>query len=116
MRVLLTDRFVAGRKPPEKGQAEFFDTKVPGLSLRVSQGGSRAWSMLYSRAGRRVRIRLGAYPTMQLAAARTAALEAKSVIEEGGDPRAGSGGTLGELVRVLPRPARPPPPAKRADG
>jgi hypothetical protein len=37
MRVALTDRFVAAAKVVANGaRAEFFDTKVKGLSLRVS--------------------------------------------------------------------------------
>jgi hypothetical protein len=108
MRVLLTDRFVAGRKPPERGQQEFFDTKVAGLSLRLSQGGAKAWSLLYSRGRRRVRIRLGTYPAMELGAARSAALDAKASVEAGGDPRAVSGGTLAALVETyLARHVRP---------
>jgi hypothetical protein len=44
MRVLLTDRFVAGAKA--KGvRAEFFDEKVTGLSLRVPTTGVKTWNL-----------------------------------------------------------------------
>jgi integrase len=89
MRVQLTDRFVATTKT-DSVQAEFFDTKVKGLSLRVSRAGARRWHFHYTGAdGKRARTSLGTYPATPLAAARTAAIEARSSLEMGNDPRAG---------------------------
>ena len=88
MRVALTDRFVASAKAVG-GQVDYFDAKVPGLSLRVSQAGARAWCFSFTGTDRRRnRLTLGSYPAMPLAAARTAALEARATLEAGGDPRA----------------------------
>jgi integrase len=88
MRVLLTDRLVAGARPAGK-QTEYFDAKARGLSLRINQAGSRSWYWHFTGADRRRgRTLLGTYPAMSLAAARGAAVEARSLLESGADPRA----------------------------
>ena len=89
MRVQMTDRFVATAKT-DNAQAEFFDTKVKGLSLRVSRAGARRWHFHYtSSVGKRARASLGTYPATPLGAARAAAIEARSALESGSDPRVG---------------------------
>src|SRR5262249_25420901 len=88
LRVALPDRFVASAKAVGS-QVDYFDAKVPGLSLRVAQGGARAWCFSFTGTDqRRSRITLGTYPAMPLAAARAGALEARGTLEAGGDPRA----------------------------
>ena len=70
MRVLLTDRFVTTAKA-KGARSEFFDEKVPGLSLRVSATGGKAWSLHYTaHDGRRARVKLGQFPAVSLAGAR----------------------------------------------
>lgn len=70
---MLTDAKVAAIKPPAAGQEEHRDTKVTGLRLRVGSGGKKTW-IVRARAGARVQNKkLGSYPAMKLAAARTAA-------------------------------------------
>jgi integrase len=108
MRIALTDRFVASAKPG----TEYFDAKAIGLSLvPLRRGGT--WYFHFSRGGRRGRVKLGTYPAMPLAAARTAALEARATVEGGGDPTDRSGVvTVGHLVETyiakhLPRLRRP---------
>jgi integrase len=64
----LTDRTIAALKPPDKGQAEYRDDTIPGLSCRVSQGGSKTWSLVYGSPRRRVS--LGKYPFVSLKQAR----------------------------------------------
>jgi integrase len=87
MRVQFTDRFVANTKATD-ARVEHFDSKVSGLSLRVSRSGVKAWSLHYTASdGRRARVGLGAYPAMSLAAARSAALEALGSLQSGTDPR-----------------------------
>ncbi len=88
-RVALTDRFVAAAKPIDGGQTDYFDENTRGLALRVGTSGRRAWTFLYTspRDGKRARARLGNYPAMSLAGARTRALEAKGHLEKGTDPR-----------------------------
>jgi len=86
MRVALTDRFVAGAKPG----AEYFDAKVLGLSVvPLRQGAAKTWWFHFTgKDSRRARIKIGKYPGMSLATARTAALQARAALDAGQDPRA----------------------------
>jgi integrase len=88
-RLALTDRFVLGAKSDHTPQTDFFDAKTPGLALRVSNGGHKAWTFLFTATdtGKRARITLGSYPAVSLAAARTKASEARGRLQDGGDPR-----------------------------
>ena len=47
MRKALTAAAVARMRPPAKGQIEVFDRGYPGLLLRVSYGGGKAFGMFY---------------------------------------------------------------------
>jgi integrase len=76
MKVQLTDRFCAHVKST-KPQTDYFDVTVPGLALRVTSGGTKAWTFLYGAEASRRRITLGRYPSMSLAGARTAAIEVR---------------------------------------
>jgi integrase len=84
MRLMLTDRF-CDRAKSAAVQTDYFDEAMPGLALRVGRG--KTWTFLFTWGGRRVRMTLGAYPAISLAAARTRALEAKAALEAGNDPR-----------------------------
>lgn len=75
MRVQLTDRFCAHAKSPKAPQTDYFDETVTGLALRVTSGGTKAWTLVYGTPRRR--ITLGRYPSMSLAAARAAAIETR---------------------------------------
>src|SRR5262249_30148225 len=92
MRLLLTDRFCDRAKTQGGPQTDYFDTTVPGLALRV--GGTKSWTLHYSRNGKRARLTFGSYPALSLAAARSTALEAKADIEAGLDPRSTKQDTL----------------------
>jgi integrase len=87
-RMNLTDRFVAGVKA-ETQQIDYFDEKNPGLGLRVSPGGRKAWTFIFTspRDGKRARATLGAYPGLSLAGARTRTAEARTMLATGDDPR-----------------------------
>lgn len=81
---MLTDSKVASIKPPAAGQEEHRDTKVTGLRLRVGAGGAKTW-IVRARAGARVlNKKLGTYPAMRLAAARTAAERVLEAIAKDG--------------------------------
>jgi integrase len=82
MKVPLTDRFCDRAKPG----AEYFDERVSGLALRVVSK-RKTWDLHFTYDDRRVRMPLGTYPSLSLAAARARALEAKSDLAEGNDPR-----------------------------
>jgi integrase len=88
-RLALTDRFVAGAKASGKArQAYFFDSKTPGLALRVSDA-HKGWTFTFTdpAGGKRARMTLGSYPALPLAAARTRAEEARHALQTGIDPR-----------------------------
>jgi integrase len=87
MKLLLTDRF-CDRAKPQGPQTDYFDETVSGLALRVSVD-RKTWTLHFSSPmnGKRARMTLGTYPATSLAAARTKAIEAKTQVEEGRDPR-----------------------------
>lgn len=92
--VSLTDRFCQTVKPLGGTRTDYFDEVVSGLCLRVTPHGTKSWSCLFTspRDGKRARITLGTYPATSLAAARGRALEARSAVEDGADPRMAPGG------------------------
>jgi hypothetical protein len=89
MRVLLTDRF-CDRAKSLGAQTDYFDENVSGLALRVTAGGVKTWTLHFGPAKKRARIGLGRCPSTSLASARALALEAKSAVAEGRDPRTGT--------------------------
>lgn len=58
-------------KAPPQGQATWWDDSVPGFNCRVSQGGTKTFTLVHG--GKRTRITIGRYPTVSLADAREAA-------------------------------------------
>jgi integrase len=87
--VTLTDRFCASSKPLRGTRTDFFDSTVSGLALRVTEQGHRSWCFHFRspRDAKRSRATIGTYPATSLAAARGKALEARSHVEAGRDPR-----------------------------
>ncbi|MBP7661627.1 MAG: DUF4102 domain-containing protein, partial [Burkholderiaceae bacterium] len=59
---------------------------VAGLGLQVTPTGARSWSLRVVIAGKRREIGLGGFPTVQIAAAREKARQAREMISEGIDP------------------------------
>jgi integrase len=91
MRIAFTDRFVAGAKADTR--TEYFDSRVKGLSLRVSPT-AKAWAYHYTIDGKRARLTLGSFPAITLAAARGLALEAQAAVQGGQDPRTYKAGAM----------------------
>jgi integrase len=92
MRIALTDRFVAGTKAGTR--TEFFDSRVTGLSLRVSPT-AKNWAFHFTTpSGKRARLTLGAFPAITLAGARGLALEAQAAVQAGADPRTSRAGAM----------------------
>jgi integrase len=85
--ITLTDRFCATIKA--KTRTDYFDETVPGLALRVTEHGHRAWCFHFRspRDKKRARATIGSCPATSLAAARGKALEARGQVEAGSDPR-----------------------------
>jgi integrase len=87
-RVLLTDIGIKGFGSAGEPQLDYYDTKVTGLSLRVTKAGTKTFSLWYRHAGKAKRFKLGRYPTITLAQARKLAEEASQKLSEGRDPAA----------------------------
>jgi integrase len=95
----LTDKFCASARTREgEIQTDYFDASVPGLSLRVSRSGRKAWSYLFTWSARRRRMTLGTYPATSLAAARSRAEESRTAIEAGRFPVTTAPDTLRAVV------------------
>ena len=98
-RLAFTDRGVKGLRP-EGHAVDWFDAGTPGLSLRVSPGGAKAWHVVYKHAGKTRRKKLGRYPALGLADARIAAREDQLRIDrDHADPAAER---QAELAAVAP--------------
>jgi integrase len=87
----LTAASVERMKAPKSGQVEYFDQGYPGLSLRVSYGGRKAWSLFYRLNGKLSRVSLGIYPSTSLAEAREAWRETRKQVAAGIDPSQAKG-------------------------
>lgn len=83
----LTDRFLAGLKPPTKGRLTAPDS-TKGLALRVAEGGTKTWAFTYKRNGLTKRIKLGEYPSIGLSAARSLARKCLDDLDAGRSPAA----------------------------
>jgi hypothetical protein len=75
----LTEEGVRKLKPPHIGQVNYFDALMPGLVLRVSFGGAKAWRVVHyvkrtDKGGQRRTVSLmhplGRYPVLGLKEAR----------------------------------------------
>jgi integrase len=76
MSTTLTDRHIKSLKPHER-RYDVRDAATKGLALRVNADGSKVWSVIVSRGGKRQRVSLGRYPDVSLSDARTKAVERK---------------------------------------
>lgn len=70
-----------------KAQSIFWDGKTPGLGLRVTAAGSKAYVFETSLNGKTLRITIGSPQTWNLDAAQKEACELKSMTDKGRDPR-----------------------------
>jgi integrase len=84
----LTPQFIKAMEPPASGNRVEWDTQEPGLGVRITAGGHRAFVLRYVAQGRERRMTLGAYPTLTLTAAREIARSRKGEVVKGGDPLA----------------------------
>src|SRR4028119_2007596 len=81
---MLTDAKIAAIKPPPSGQDEHPDHKVTGLRLRVGAGGKKSWIVRRRVGAKVINKKLGSYPPMGLAAARSAADRPLAGLARGG--------------------------------
>lgn len=82
-----TDVWIKKLRPPQFAQEEYYDTDVVGLRLRVSRGGTKAFTLWYRFGSKACRLALGRYPHLSLVKAREAAREVLQQLAEGKDPR-----------------------------
>jgi hypothetical protein len=69
-RIKLTDLGVRKMTlPPHGEQLDISDAHTPGLSLRISYGGAKAWKATWYEQGRARSIALGRFPILSVAAA-----------------------------------------------
>ena len=71
----LTDLQIKRLKAPETGQKTYYDSALPGFGVRVSQGGTKTFVVLYGKDRRRRS--LGRYPDLSLSEARHLAKQAQ---------------------------------------
>ncbi len=76
MRAHLTEITIRNLRPPEQGQAVYWDQNLRAFGCRVSQGGAKAW--VVKQSGKLTT--LGRWPALSLAIART---EAKRILYQG---------------------------------
>ncbi len=87
----LTARNVDAIRAPESGRVDYWDEKVSGLALRVSDQGTKTWIVRYRvKSGKQRRETIGRYPDRSLAEARIEAQARKVEVAKGGDPVAAS--------------------------
>jgi integrase len=86
----LTERVVTMLSAPESGQRDYYDEKERGLVLRVSQGGSKTWYLVYRHrdSGLNRRMVLGRYPELGVAEVKRRASKLRGEIADGADPAA----------------------------
>jgi integrase len=104
MRKALTAAFVESVKPQEK-RIDYWDAKLAGFGLRVTQTGAKTWCALYRHRGRIRRLTIGSYPILGLADAREIARRALRDAQLGLDPAAARGqardaDSFGELAAL----------------
>jgi integrase len=94
--IALSDAKILAIKPPTAGQAEYPDSVVPGLRLRVGVSGTRTFMLRKRVAGKYRNITLGRFSErMTLSDARKKARQILSDVEMKADP-----------VKALPKPQR----------
>lgn len=104
--ITLTAKAIKKLKPTAGARLEYFDAKVPGLALRITETGHKSWSLHYrTTAARQRRLTLGDCATIGLAAARTKATAALRAAAHGEDPAADKkavrlGETVGDLAKA----------------
>lgn len=81
------ERVASFQCEPDKQQTIFWDAKTPGLGVRVSSGGGRAYIFESRLYGKTLRITLGDPRTWVLGQARTEAQKLKTLVDNGQDPR-----------------------------
>jgi integrase len=86
--ILFTQKRIAEIPRPASGRAEYRDAKTKGLTVRVSETGSRSFYFFGRANGRVTRLTLGSFPEMSVSAARDAVAAVRADVYRGKDPAA----------------------------
>jgi len=88
MRKPLTDVLVRSVEAPANGRLEITDLRCNGLTLRVTKGGVKSWSLRFRdpKSRKSTRATIGSYPTIPLQIARERALELSRQVAGGINP------------------------------
>jgi len=87
-RTKLTAGRVAAFTSQGKGQAFLWDDAAPGLALRVTASGSKAFIFQTEYAGKTLRLTIGAPESWSIPEARAEARRLQTLVDKGADPRA----------------------------
>ncbi|KQY89561.1 site-specific integrase [Brevundimonas sp. Root1423] len=86
-KMMLTDRAVAAAKAAPNQRLEIWDSRQPGLCLRVTDKGVKTWVYRYrAEDGRQPRFTIGKLPAITLKDARDRAADLARQVAKGGDP------------------------------
>src|SRR5271167_1820843 len=104
MRKALTAAFVEAVKPQDR-RIDYWDAKLAGFGLRVTENGAKTWCAIYRHYGRMRRLTIGTYPILGLADAREIARRALRDAQLGLDPagakkQAREADSFGELAAL----------------
>lgn len=101
----LTALAVSKIKPPKSGRLERYDGMVPGFGVRVTDAGHKSWVYLYVSPVTRKRRRYTIAPVLatpgDLEAARSKALELRTMVRAGRDPMEEEGAARGQRIAEL---------------
>ena len=84
-RMKFTDTFIRNLKPEQK---KYYKREAYGFAIKVWPSGAKTWIYIYTQDGKRKEMRLGEYPAIKLADARTKYNEAYELHKNGRDPGA----------------------------
>ena len=84
----LSKRVIDALPASTSKETEYTDTDVSGLKLVVTKQGHKSFLLRYTFQGRKRAMILGNYPVLDIANARSKALEAKRLLLENTDPQA----------------------------
>ena len=85
--ISLSAAAIARMKPPNAGQVEYYDRRLPSFGVRLSYQGAKSWFVMTRLDGKLIRVTLGKYPALSLAEAREDARRVVNLASVGKDPR-----------------------------
>lgn len=81
-------RFIDSLPPSDHKETEYTDLEVSGLKIVVTKTGNKSFLFRYTFQAKKRAMKLGNYPVLDVATARSKALDAKRLLQEGIDPQA----------------------------